>query len=88
MAEYSANNKQDIVKESLIYVISKKKKKKLAEIWENKPLKVTYGLLQFLFLVIDESNFWTSSDIVLPINLLSGLTEERVSNILQQPNNL
>ena len=27
MAEYSANNKQDIVKESLIYVISKKKKK-------------------------------------------------------------
>ena len=76
MAEYSANNKQDIVKESLIYVISKKKKKKLAEIWENKPLKVTYGLLQFLFLVIDESNFWTSSDIVLPINLLSGLTEE------------
>ena len=64
------------------------KKKKLAEIWENKPLKVTYGLLQFLFLVIDESNFWTSSDIVLPINLLSGLTEERVSNILQQPNNL
>ena len=87
MAEYSANNKQDIVKESLIYVISKKKKK-LAEIWENKPLKVTYGLLQFLFLVIDESNFWTSSDIVLPINLLSGLTEERVSNILQQPNNL
>ena len=28
MAEYSANNKQDIVKESLIYVISKKKKKK------------------------------------------------------------
>ena len=87
MAEYSANNKQDIVKEGLIYVISKKKKK-LAEIWENKPLKVTYGLLQFLFLVIDESNFWTSSDIVLPINLLSGLTEERVSNILQQPNNL
>ena len=66
----------------------KKKKKKLAEIWENKPLKVTYGLLQFLFLVIDESNFWTSSDIVLPINLLSGLTEQRVSNILQQPNNL
>ena len=87
MAEYSANNKQDIVKEGLICVISKKKKK-LAEIWENKPLKVTYGLLQFLFLVIDESNFWTSSDIVLPINLLSGLTEERVSNILQQPNNL
>ena len=87
MAEYSANNKQDIVKEGLICVISKKKKK-LAEIWENKPLKVTYGLLQFLFLVIDESNFWTSSDIVLPINLLSGLTEQRVSNILQQPNNL
>ena len=69
-------------------LFQKKKKKKLAEIWENKPLKVTYGLLQFLFLVIDESNFWTSSDIVLPINLLSGLTEERVSNILQQPNNL
>ena len=87
MAEYSANNKQDIVKEGQICVI-KKKKKKLAEIWENKPLKVTYGLLQFLFLVIDESNFWTSSDIVLPINLLSGLTEQRVSNILQQPNNL
>ena len=69
-------------------LFQKKKKKKLAEILENKPLKVTYGLLQFLFLVIDESNFWTSSDIVLPINLLSGLTEERVSNILQQPNNL
>ena len=69
-------------------MLFQKKKKKLAEIWENKPLKVTYGLLQFLFLVIDESNFWTSSDIVLPINLLSGLTEQRVSNILQQPNNL
>ena len=69
-------------------MLFQKKKKKLAEIWENKPLKGTYGLLQFLFLVIDESNFWTSSDIVLPINLLSGLTEERVSNILQQPNNL
>ena len=86
MAEYSANNKQDIVKESLIYVISKKKKK-LAEIWENKPLKVTYGLLQFLFLVIDESNFWTSSDTVLPIKLLSRLTEERVRSVLQRPNN-
>ena len=54
-------------------------RKKLPEIWENKPPKVTYGLLQFLFLVIDERNFWTFSDIVLPIKLISHLTEEWVS---------
>ena len=49
MAEYSANNKQDIVKESLIYVISKKKKKKLAEIWENKPLTDIWSPPIFIF---------------------------------------
>ena len=54
MAEYFVNNEQDIVKDSLIYVISEKK---LPEIWKNKPPKVTYGLLQTLLLVIDESNF-------------------------------
>ena len=54
-------------------------RKKLPEIWENKPPKVTYGLLQLLFLVIDERNFWTFSDIVLPIKLISRLTEEWVS---------
>ena len=84
MAEYFVNNEQDIVKDSLIYVISEKKP---PEIWKNKPPKVTYGLLQTLLLVIDESNFWTLSDIVLPIKLLSCLTEERVRSILQQPNN-
>ena len=84
MAEYFVNNEQDIVKDSLMYVISEKK---LPEIWKNKPPKVTYGLLQTLLLVIDESNFWTLSDIVLPIKLLSCLTEERVRSILQQPNN-
>ena len=54
-------------------------RKTLPEIWENKPPKVTYGLLQFLFLVIDERNFWTLSDMVLPIKLISRLTEEWVS---------
>ena len=54
-------------------------RKKLPEIRENKPSKVTYGVLQFLFLVIDERNFWTLSDIVLPIKLISRLTEEWVS---------
>ena len=62
-------------------------RKRLTEIWENKLPKLAYGLHQTLFLAIDESNFWTSSDIVLPIKLLSGLTEERVRSILQQPNN-
>ena len=62
-------------------------RKKLPEVWGNKPPKVRYGLLQFLFLVIDESNFWTSSDTVLPIKLLSRLTEQRVRSILQRPNN-
>ena len=54
-------------------------RKKLPEIRENKASKVTYGVLQFLFLVIDERNFWTWSDIVLPIKLISRLTEEWVS---------
>ena len=62
-------------------------RKKLPEIWENKLPKLAYGLQQTLFLAIDESNFWTLSDIVLPIKLLSGLTEEQVRSILQQPNN-
>ena len=48
---------------------------------------MTYGLLQTLFSVIDESSFWTSSDIVLPIQLITGLTEEKVRSIVQQPNN-
>ena len=54
-------------------------RKKLPEIRENKTSKVTYGVLQFLFLVIDERNFWTWSDIVLPIKLIGRLTEEWVS---------
>ena len=49
----------------------------LTKIWEENPLKLTYGLLQILFLVIDESSFRTSNDLVLPITLISGLTEER-----------
>ena len=49
----------------------------LPKIWEENPLKLTYGLLHILFLVIDESTFWTSSDLVLPITLISGLAEER-----------
>ena len=76
MAEYFVNNEQDIVKKSLICFFLRKK---LPEIWENKAPKVTYGLLQFLFLVIDERNFWTFSNIVLPIKLISCLTEEWVS---------
>ena len=75
MAEYFVNNEQHIVKKSLMFFL----RKKLPEIWENKSPKVTYGLLQFLSLVIDERNFWTFSDIVLPIKLISRLTEEWVS---------
>ena len=75
MAEYFVNNEQDIVKESLIFFL----RKKLPEIWENKPPKVTYGLLQLLFLVIDERNVWTSSDIVLPTKLIRRLAGEWVS---------
>ena len=62
-------------------------RKKLPEIWENKPPKMTYGLLQFLLLVIDERNFWTFSDIALPIKLISRLNNGLVRSILQQPNN-
>ena len=42
MAEYFVNNEQYIVKESLKYFISEKE---LPEVWENKPPKLTYGLL-------------------------------------------
>ena len=52
--------------------------KKLPKIWENK------ASFETLFSVIDESRFWTSGDIVLPIKVIIGLTEERV---LQQRNN-
>ena len=66
------------------YVISEKK---LPKIWENEPPKLAYGLLQTLFPVIDESSFWTSSDIVLQIQLITGQTEEQVRSIVLQPNN-
>ena len=82
MAHQFVNNEN--IKDSLKYIISEKK---LPRIWENNPQKLTYGLLQTLFSVIDESSFWTSSDIVSPIAIISGLTEERVRSILQQPNN-
>ena len=62
-------------------------RKKTFKIWDNNPPKLTYGLLQTLFSVIDESSFWTSSDIVSPVAIISGLTKERVRSILQQPNN-
>ena len=82
MADQNANNTETIIRDSLKYVISEKK---LPKIWESKPPKLTYGLLQTLFSVIDESSFWTSSDIVLPIQLIIGLTEEKVRGIVQQP---
>ena len=84
MADQNVNNTETIIRDSLKYVISEKK---LPKIWESKPPKLTYGLLQTLFSVIDESSFWTSSDIVLPIQLITGLTEEKVRSIVQQPNN-
>ena len=84
MAHHFVNN-ENISKDSLKYIISEKK---LPKIWENNPPKLTYDLLQTLFSVIDESSFWTSSDIVSPITIISGLTEERVRSILQQPNNI
>ena len=61
------------------YVISEKK---LTKIWKDNHPKLTYGLLQTLFSVINESTFWTSSDIVLRITIISGLTEERARSIL------
>ena len=57
------------------------------DIIKDKPPKLTYGLLQTLLFFIDESSFWTSGFMVLPIKLISGLTEVRVKSILQQPNN-
>ena len=84
MADKFVNNTETIISDSLKYVISEKK---LPKIWENKPPKLRYGLLQTLFSVIDESSFCTSSDIVLPIQLITGLTEEKVRSIVQQPNN-
>ena len=84
MAEYLVNNNQDMVKDSLKYVISEKT---LRKFWENQSPKLTYGLLQTLFSAINESSFWTSSDIISPIKLISDLTEEQVRRILQQPNN-
>ena len=68
---------------SLKYEISEKK---FPKIWEENPPKLTYGLLQTLFLVSDETSFWASSDIVLPIKLINGLREETVRSILEQPN--
>ena len=84
MADQNVNNTETIIRDSLKYVISEKK---LPKIWQSKPPKLTNGLLQTLFSVIDESSFWTSSDIVLPIQLITGLTEEKVRSIVKQPNN-
>ena len=61
MVEFYVNNEQNILKDTLKYIISEKK---LHKIWENKPPKLTDHLLQTLFSVIDESRFWTSGDIV------------------------
>ena len=72
-------NNENIIRGSLKYVISEKK---LPKIWKSNPPKLTYALLQTLFSVIDESSFWTSSDIVSPITIISGLTEEQVRGIL------
>ena len=84
MAHYFVNN-ENVIRDSMKCIISAKK---LPKIWENNPPKLTYGLLlQTLFSVIDESSFWTSSDIVSSITIISGLTEERARGILQQPNN-
>ena len=69
---------------SLKYVISEKK---LTKTRENEPPKFRYGLLQTLFPVIDETSSWNSSDIVLQIQLITGLTEEQVRNIVLQGNN-
>ena len=83
MAHYFVNN-ENIIRDSMKYFISEKK---LSKIWENIPPKLTYDLLQTLFSVIDKSSFWNSSDMVSPITIISGLTEEQVRSILQQPNN-
>ena len=72
MAHYFVNN-ENIIRDGMKYVISEKR---LPKIWENNPPKLTYGLLQTLFSATDESSFWTSSDIVSPIPIISGLTEE------------
>ena len=79
-------NQKESYKETALKTTEKMTEKDM-EIWESKPPKLTYGLLQTLFSVIDESSFWTSSDIVLPIQLITGLTEEKVRGIVQQPNN-
>ena len=50
MADQNVNNTETIIRDSLKYVISEKK---LPKIWESKPPKLTYGLLQTLFSVID-----------------------------------
>ena len=70
MAEYFVNNEQDIYcqREPDICYFWEKSSWNLGKY---KPPKVTYGLLRFLFLVIDESNFWTSSDIVYLLNFLA-----------------
>ena len=84
MAHNFENNTKTIIRDSLKYVISEKK---LTKTRENEPPKMAYGLLQTLFPVIDESIFWTSSDIVLQIQLITGVTEEQVRSIALQPNN-
>ena len=83
MAHYFVNI-ENIIRDCMKYVISEKK---LSKIWENNPPKLTYGLLQNLFSVIDKSSFWNSNDMVSPITIISGLTEEQVRSILQHPNN-
>ena len=83
MAHYFVNN-ENIIRDCMKYVISEKK---LSKIWENNPPKLTYGLLQTLYSVINKGSFWNSNDMVSPITIISGLTEEQVRSILQQPNN-
>ena len=84
MVHNFVNNTGTIIRDSLKYVISEKK---LPKIWENETPKLTYGFLQTLFPVIDESSFWNSSDIVLPFQLIIGLTEKQVRSIVQQRKN-
>ena len=54
MAHNFVKNTETIIKDGLKYVISEKK---LPKIWENAAPKLTYGLLETLFPVIDEIAF-------------------------------
>ena len=80
MAENDINN----FKNTLSFIISEEL---LPENWSDNPLEVTYGTVKELISIIEESSCFSSSDIILPLSLISGFSVEKVRKLVGQPPN-